>query len=489
MHKLSCKVQNYAWGKVGYNSVIAQLLSHTSESHIHEKHDETEDQIVRVAMSNNNESCCPSSQQPQQEQCNKINNDNNINSNHHMDDISHVPFAELWMGTHSCGPSSIVINTNNPMATTTIDDATLIHNNNNNNHSSPSHASSSDVRLMPLKDYIGHDLPFLFKILSVNQALSIQAHPNNTLAKQLHRDHPHHYRDGNHKPELCCALTPFEAMCAFRPLHETVNFVKCVPEFRNLFPSQVLRETEDDESSYRCLSKDKKKEKLKALFSAYICADESLVREQLQTLVKRLSNQSEKRSPEEELLLRLNRDYPGDIGCFAVYFLNVLTLQPGEALFLAPNEPHSYLYGECVEVMACSDNVVRAGLTPKFRDVSTLVDMLTYNDDSLESYMTYNLGRKINEATSLYKPPVPEFQLFRIQLKSNSTEFVAETASILILIEGSVSIDIELNQTSSSLTLMRGDIYLIEANAKLSISSAQHAHLFIASSNPNYDQN
>ncbi|MNR63430.1 hypothetical protein D3C85_1857360 [compost metagenome] len=66
---------------------------------------------------------------------------------------------------------------------------------------------------------------------------------------------------------------------------------------------------------------------------------------------------------------------------------------------------------------------------------------------------------------------------------------MAETASILILIEGSVSIDIELNQTSSSLTLMRGDIYLIEANAKLSISSAQHAHLFIASSNPNYDQN
>ena len=55
-------------------------------------------------------------------------------------------------------------------------------------------------------------------------------------------------------------------------------------------------------------------------------------------------------------------------------------MQPGEALFLGANEPHAYLYGDCVECMAASDNVVRAGLTPKFKDVETLTSMLTYTD-------------------------------------------------------------------------------------------------------------
>lgn len=70
--------------------------------------------------------------------------------------------------------------------------------------------------------------------------------------------------------------------------------------------------------------------------------------------------------------------YPDDGGCFCAYFLNVVTLQPGEAMFLGPNEPHAYLAGDCIECMACSDNVVRAGLTPKFKDVGLLCRMLTY---------------------------------------------------------------------------------------------------------------
>lgn len=42
-------------------------------------------------------------------------------------------------------------------------------------------------------------------------------------------------------------------------------------------------------------------------------------------------------------------------------------LEPFEAIYLAANEPHAYVSGELVEVMATSDNVIRAGLTPKFR--------------------------------------------------------------------------------------------------------------------------
>lgn len=46
-----------------------------------------------------------------------------------------------------------------------------------------------------------------------------------------------------------------------------------------------------------------------------------------------------------ELLLQLHQQYPGDIGCFAIYFLNLLTLKPGEAMFLEANVPHAYLKG------------------------------------------------------------------------------------------------------------------------------------------------
>ena len=119
-------------------------------------------------------------------------------------------------------------------------------------------------------------------------------------------------------------------------------------------------------------------------------------------------------SEPHNFVLRLTQQFPGDVGVFAPYLLNTVTLQPGEAIFLAANEPHAYLDGtrpaatrpqkhsptlvhpnwllfvlcfvctshtlpgDIVEVMACSDNVVRAGLTPKLRDVKTLCSMLTY---------------------------------------------------------------------------------------------------------------
>lgn len=81
----------------------------------------------------------------------------------------------------------------------------------------------------------------------------------------------------------------------------------------------------------------------------------------------------------EELVLLLEKQYPGDIGVLSAFFFNYVKLKPGEALYLAANEPHAYLSGDCVECMATSDNVVRAGLTPKHRDIQTLCSMLTYN--------------------------------------------------------------------------------------------------------------
>lgn len=80
----------------------------------------------------------------------------------------------------------------------------------------------------------------------------------------------------------------------------------------------------------------------------------------------------------EQLILGLEKQYPADVGVLAAFLFNYVKLNPGEALYLGANEPHAYVYGECIECMATSDNVVRAGLTPKHRDVRTLCSMLTY---------------------------------------------------------------------------------------------------------------
>ena len=86
----------------------------------------------------------------------------------------------------------------------------------------------------------------------------------------------------------------------------------------------------------------------------------------------------------EQLVLSLERQYQDDVGVLAALFFNYVKLSPGEALYIGANEPHAYLSGECIEIMATSDNVVRAGLTPKYRDVQTLCSMLTYKQVSVD---------------------------------------------------------------------------------------------------------
>jgi len=65
-------------------------------------------------------------------------------------------------------------------------------------------------------------------VLSINKALSIQAHPDKALAERLHSQFPTVYTDPNHKPEIAIALTPFEAMSGFRSSSEIVQNLQAV---------------------------------------------------------------------------------------------------------------------------------------------------------------------------------------------------------------------------------------------------------------------
>lgn len=167
-------------------------------------------------------------------------------------------------------------------------------------------------------------------------------------------------------------------------------------------------------------SSEEKRSALRTGFSSLMSASNETVTSALDGAVKRTKTAAE-RSLTDNLFLRLISYYPGDVGCFAAYLLNHVRISPGHAFFMAANEPHAYLKGQCVEIMACSDNVVRAGLTPKFKDVSTLVNMLTYNDGP----PTIMTGDNIDEFSTVYKPPVQEFQLTKTVVPPGETYEIA----------------------------------------------------------------
>ena len=153
-----------------------------------------------------------------------------------------------------------------------------------------------------------------------------------------------------------------------------------------------------------------------------------------------------------EVVKRVANFFPGDAGILSLFLLNYLVLEPYEAIFLGPNIPHAYLSGNCVEITACSDNVVRAGCTPKFRDINALVSMLTYQygaaevmrgDDLFHKKVTFE--KDAYEARHVaYRPPIPDFQVERIELKgkrSGSGRVIFEVpsvdaCSIVLVIEG-----------------------------------------------------
>jgi len=116
-------------------------------------------------------------------------------------------------------------------------------------------------------------------------------------------------------------------------------------------------------------------------------------------------------------------------------------MAPGESFFMAANEPHAYVAGEIIECMACSDNVVRAGLTPKFKDVETLVQMLTYTTGG----PSIDAGSPLAEDPRIlrYTPPVPEFEVLVLQCDPGDTLTlkIKNVPAIFVIIEGTGSLD------------------------------------------------
>ncbi len=299
-----------------------------------------------------------------------------------------------------------------------------------------------------------HGLPYLLKVLSVETALSIQAHPDKVLAQRLHATRPDLYKDDNHKPEMALAVTRFEALCSFQKATHVLENCRATPELvavvgeaivaelaaateraAPLTPARPLSPTSasppqspnvDDEARHAVI-----KPALMSLFTRLMSAEPAVVAKHLDALVRRIQITTPMlRTPVDELAVRLNEQYPGDVGVFCVYLLNYVALEPGQGLFLGANEPHAYIAGDCVECMAASDNVVRAGLTPKFRDVETLTSMLTYTDGPPHILQ----GQELGPFVMRYLPPVDEFLLDRATLEAGSQATLPGTPGVSIIL-------------------------------------------------------
>ncbi|MDX1301580.1 mannose-6-phosphate isomerase, class I [Photobacterium sp.] len=344
------------------------------------------------------------------------------------------PQAEIWMGAHPNGCSQVDVAGKATHLAEFIetDKATII-------------GEAADKQF--------GELPYLFKILAAEKALSIQVHPSKAQAEvgfakeqeagiALNAGH-RNYKDPNHKPELVFALTPYQAMNGFREFAEIISFFH-VLENADLNELVIALEENQNEAG------------LRQFFEAIL----SLQGEMKETAVNALLVYAAQHKEEAlfALILDLAGQYPGDIGLFSPLMLNVLTLQPGEAMFLDACTPHAYIKGTGLEIMANSDNVLRAGLTPKHMDIAELVASTRFVPMPADMLL---LAPEQSEGGLHYPIPVPDFK-FSVYQNQQGTKLTTASAEILLAIDMPLTVN---HSNGETLTIQKGESVFIPAYA------------------------
>lgn len=349
------------------------------------------------------------------------------------------PQAELWMGAHPKAPSRAVLATGRIPLTELI-------------AGQPAAILGDRVA----GRFQGR-LPFLFKVIAAEKPLSIQAHPDREQARAgfareesqgVPLSAPHRsYRDDNHKPEIVCALTPFWGMSGFRSAAERVHWL------RQVDPPELSREIRDLESHPDPAG-------LQRFLSALLLLDAPR-REHAVGQVVDSARRHTGEDPVFDWILKLNAEYPGDIGVLMPLLLHLVRLEPGQALFLEAGELHAYLEGTAVELMANSDNVLRGGLTPKHVDVPELLGVLRFREKRIRILTPQAGGR----GEGVYSSPAGEFRLSVLDV-SPETPYrspAERCVEILLAVEGAARI--ESADGSSRLDVRKGTSVLVPAAA------------------------
>jgi mannose-6-phosphate isomerase len=308
------------------------------------------------------------------------------------DSPASVPQAELWMGAHPKAPSMAVCN-------------------------------GKQISLLELvekhpKAILGEKvaekfqcrLPYLFKVLAAAKPLSIQAHPSLDQAKKgFERENSlgipfdafnRNYKDDNHKPECICALSGFWALNGFRKISAIITLLQRICP-RGLERSLDLLRQRPDAAG------------LKHFFQVLMTMDPKSKKLVVDDAVKNAQSVKDENRA-YQWMIDLNQEYPSDIGVFSPVILNLICLEPGQAMFLSAGTLHAYLEGVGIELMANSDNVLRGGLTPKHVDVKELLNVLNFEE--LDINILH--AQKMNPCEHRYDSFAEEFALSIITVKT-----------------------------------------------------------------------
>ncbi|MDO5682808.1 MAG: mannose-6-phosphate isomerase, class I [Propionibacteriaceae bacterium] len=356
------------------------------------------------------------------------------------------PQAEYWLGAHPKAPSVLA------------DGSTL----------DVFLAERPELIGQASVEHLGDRLPFLLKVLSARQALSLQAHPSRAQAIEgyarenrddIPLDYPgRNYRDDWPKPEAMIALTEFHGLCGFRDPARTQEL------FRQLgapaADDYVLPLTEADGIA---------RVFLQTLAIGHLFAEEA---EQVVTAAHAALETAEPGSDFHifcTTAVELARDYPGDPGVLAGLLLNRIQLQPGDAFFMPAGNMHAYLRGTGIEIMSNSDNVLRGGLTPKHVDVDELAVVV----DFTPGFPGLIEPVELTPGVLHYPTEAPEFAVFQLTTPTDAAVPAEASARIVLVTEGTFT----LTSDGEHLTLDKGDSAFLGAGEQVTATGAGQAFL------------
>ncbi|MCC9311750.1 mannose-6-phosphate isomerase, class I [Kitasatospora sp. RB6PN24] len=361
------------------------------------------------------------------------------------------PQAELWLGAHP-GDSSRLDRGAGPVELATVIAAD----------------PAAELGEESVEKF-GPALPFLLKVLAAELPLSLQVHPSREQAQAgfaaedaagvpVEAGH-RNYKDANHKPELICALDEFDGLCGFRDPLATASLMEelAVP---GLAPLIDLLRTKPAEQALR--------EALATVLSTDPAVIASTVTELAAALDRQLVvHPDSPRALEWAGYAYAARHFPGDAGVLAALLLNVVRLQPGEALYLGAGVPHAYLRGTGVEIMANSDNVLRCGLTPKHVDIPELLKVVVF--EAGDPGVMHPVADADGE--ELFPVPIDEFRLSRFRLTEGTERTVdGRAAQILLCTDGTATLT---DADGRALELNRGQSAYLPATGRTTALTGQ----------------
>lgn len=363
-------------------------------------------------------------------------------------------YAEWWLGAHTSAPSTIEVDGKHLPLTEFL-------------QQNPTALGEKS------REIFGEELPYLLKILDVEKPLSIQLHPTKKQAEigfseenakgiDL-KDPKRTYKDNNHKPEMMIALSDFWLLHGFKTKEKILASL-------------------NEHSSLTPLAEKLRHQDLHSFYADVMQADQSQLYQWLTPIIEQNREAYEANglaltNPDYWVLYSIEAmDIPLeklDAGLVCFYLFNIVHLKKGEGIYQDAGIPHAYLRGQNIELMACSDNVIRGGLTPKYVDIPELLKIVDTREVVPQIIPTAPQDVRV----FTYSTPAKDFALQNIQYECGEThQLKIQSAGILMVMKGQLN----LRSETTTLSLKQGESAFITAGSSYEIEGLSEGYTVVA---------